>query len=152
MIEIPTKRAIVNACLEHVESRILEINKAIDDAHYSLVEETKSSAGDKYETSREMIQQDLNRYQSQLNHANMDKNVLLQIETESNHEEVLLGSIITTDSVTYFLSISIGAITVSGVSVFVISPASPIGQVLRRKKINDTFDFNKKKNTILQIR
>ncbi|MBE8720597.1 GreA/GreB family elongation factor [Sphingobacterium pedocola] len=151
-MEIPTKREIVNVCFEHVQSRIQEIDRAIDDAQYALTEETKSSAGDKYETSREMIQQDFNRYQSQLNIANTDKNVLLQINSEIDHEEALLGSVITTNNGVYFLSISIGAITVSGMSIFVVSPASPIGQTLWGKKTNDTFEFNQKKNTILHVR
>lgn len=151
-MEIPTKREILNVCFKYVLSRIQEIDKAIDDAQYALTEETKSSAGDKYETSREMIQQDFNRYQSQLNNANTDKNVLLQINSEIDHEEVLLGSVITTNNGIYFLSISIGAITVSGTSIFVVSPASPIGQILWGKKTNDTFEFNQKKNTILHVR
>jgi transcription elongation GreA/GreB family factor len=151
-MEIPTKRKIVDACFEHVQSRIQEINKAIDDAQYALTEETKSSAGDKYETSREMIQQDLNRYQSQLKNANADKNVLLQIDPDFHHEEILLGSVITTDNAIYFLSISIGAVTVSGAPIFVVSPASPIGQILLGKKVNDTFEFNQKKNIILHVR
>ncbi|TJZ63503.1 3-oxoacyl-ACP synthase [Sphingobacterium olei] len=151
-MEIPNKRKIVDACFEHVQSRIQEINKAIDDAQYALTEETKSSAGDKYETSREMIQQDLNRYQSQLKNANADKNVLLQMDPDFHHEVVLLGSVVTTDNAIYFLSISIGAVTVSGASIFVVSPASPIGQILLEKKVNDTFEFNQKKNIILHVR
>ena len=49
-----------------IQNRITEIKSEIEDANDSKKNESKSSAGDKYETSREMIQQTLNNLEGQL--------------------------------------------------------------------------------------
>ena len=43
--------------MQNIDKRIADIQADIDATHESMRSETKSSAGDKYETSREMMQQ-----------------------------------------------------------------------------------------------
>ena len=62
-----------------------------------------------------------------------------------------LGSVIETNSVIYYLSISAGQITVGNKIYFAISVSSPIGKLLLGKKMNDTFSFNGKAYQIQQI-
>jgi len=108
--------------------------KAIASADQSLQDETKSSAGDKYETSREMIQQDLNRYQQQLAVAQQDRAALEKLDlTPAKH--VSTGGLVKTDTAVYFVASSVGLVKLEGVSVFVISPKSPIGQLLLGKSV-----------------
>ena len=57
-------------CISYVQNRMEAAVQAIDDAQQAANEETKSSAGDKYETGREMMQQEADRSQVQLNEAN----------------------------------------------------------------------------------
>ena len=52
---------------------------AINEAQKASNDDTKSSAGDKYETGREMAQQETNRNLAQLNEANKLKVALNQI-------------------------------------------------------------------------
>ena len=65
-MDIGTKKELLNYCLKQIEGRLEETAFAIEQAQEAIESETKSSAGDKYETSREMIQQDLSRYHTQL--------------------------------------------------------------------------------------
>lgn len=146
-----TKKEILDYCLNSVLKRIEEVELALADADSSLADDTKSSAGDKYETSREMIQQDINRYQSQLAVANKDLDILNKIDHIQTFDHIGLGSLIQTDLGIYFISISIGLIKIGQDNIFVISPISPIGSVLMGKKVGDIISFNNKEQKIVNI-
>ncbi len=53
-----------------VQQRLDAVQQALLAAEQSTGEDTKSSAGDKYETGREMLQQEKNRGMAQLTEAN----------------------------------------------------------------------------------
>lgn len=146
-----TKKETLDYCLNSVLKRIEEVELALADADSSLADDTKSSAGDKYETSREMIQQDINRYQSQLAVANKDLDILNKIDHIQTFDHIGLGSLIQTDLGIYFISISIGLIKIGQDNIFVISPISPIGSVLMGKKVGDIISFNNKEQKIVNI-
>lgn len=146
-----TKEEIITCCFESVSKRIHEVEFAIKDADDALANDTKSSAGDKYETSREMVQQDINRYQKQLVLANSDLEVLQKIEGLKSLPRIGLGSLVRTDIGLYFISISIGLLKIDQYSIFVISPLSPIGQILMGKATGDTITFNTKTQKVLDI-
>lgn len=146
------KEQILELCFKSVNERIAQIEIAINDANISITEDTKSSAGDKYETSREMIQQDLNRYQQQLLVANQDLAVLNKIkENPSDSPIIAVGSLITTDLGIYYLSISLGAIKVEKNTIFVLSANSPMGKVLLGKKAGECIQFNGKEQKIVNV-
>lgn len=146
-----TKKETLDYCLNSVLKRIEEVELALADADSSLADDTKSSAGDKYETSREMIQQDINRYQSQLAVAIKDLDILNKIDHIQTFDHIGLGSLIQTDLGIYFISISIGLIKIGQDNIFVISPISPIGSVLIGKKVGDIISFNNKEQKIVNI-
>lgn len=147
------KNKILEVAITRTNDRITMIESALETARDSSNDDTKSSAGDKYETSREMIQQDINRYQGQLQEAHKD---LLQLTnilsvTDDTHNLIKLGSLVKTNTGLYFIATSIGALKIGDTNVFVISSASPIGQLLLGKKIGDSFVFNKLNQSILEI-
>lgn len=151
-MEIINKKQVLDICFTSVNERIAQIEIAINDANISITDDTKSSAGDKYETSREMIQQDLNRYQQQLLVANQDLAVLNHIMNSPLNPSVIgVGSLITTDVAVYYLSISLGAIKVEDKTIFVLSANSPIGNVLLGKRVGESIQFNGKEQKILGI-
>ena len=147
------KSEILTACLNILNQKIEQVKVAIEDSNLSLKEDTKSSAGDKYETSREMIQQDLNRYEQQLRVLNIDMETLNRIQSQQAIPSTVaaLGSIIQTNQATYFLAISIGLITVDNLKIFSISTASPIGKILVGKSVGQRFEFNGIQHQIIAI-
>lgn len=140
-MNITIKRQVVDHCIKQVEGRLNEITAAIQQARDSLGNETKSSAGDKYETSREMIQQDLSRYDQQLVEAKKDWVLLREINIASK-KKVEVGAAVVTDQATYFLAVSLGKQTIGTQDVIVISSLSPIGKLLLGKVEDETFSFN----------
>ncbi len=149
-MDIGIKKELLSYCLRQIEGRLEETTFAIQQAQEAIESETKSSAGDKYETSREMIQQDLNRYHTQLLQSKKDWVVLQKMETEIK-EKVEIGAIVVTDKVTYFMAVSLGQQRVEGMSFMVISPSSPIGKLLLGREVGDQIVFNGTKQSITAV-
>ncbi|MCT1526374.1 hypothetical protein [Sphingobacterium hotanense] len=145
------KKEIVELCLEKTQTRVDEIQVAIDAANDAIINDTKSSMGDKYETSREMAQQELSRLQSQLNQANRDLDILINLP-ESSNAIVGMGSLVMTDQFNYLIATSIGPLKVGAETVMVVSKQSPIGEALFGKKNNDEVNFNGKAFKIQELR
>jgi len=145
------KEKLKDYCITHTEQRIQEIVLGMDQAQESLVSDTKSSAGDKYETSREMIQQDLTRYQGQLLQAKNDLNALQQLSLKQEVPHIVVGSLIITDRARYFIAISLGRVSIDGTDFMVISVSSPIGQLFKGKVVGDSINFNGAAQQILSI-
>ena len=149
-MDIGIKKELLSYCLRQIEGRLEETAFAIQQAQEAIESETKSSAGDKYETSREMIQQDLNRYHTQLLQSKKDWVVLQKMETEIK-EKVEIGAIVVTDKVTYFMAVSLGQQRVEGMNFMVISPSSPIGKLLLGREVGDQIVFNGTKQSITAV-
>lgn len=145
------KLVLLNQCIAEVKQKILEVFKGINQAQESLESDTKSSAGDKYETAREMIQQDLNRYHEQLDKTQRDLNILQRLDINFTNSNVQLGSLVITDLAFYFIAVSLGRTVSEGESIMVISPSSPIGRLLIGKSVGEQIYFNGKEQMILDI-
>ncbi len=122
--------------------------KTIDESHET---ETKSSAGDKFETGRTMMQRERQNSEVQLRRALDLKNDLFKVKLGRKFEEVDFGSMVITNKGTYFMAIGLGKLEVEGKPYFCISFASPIGQLLKDKKVGETIEFRGNKIKIKEI-
>lgn len=138
------KEELFNQCMQYVVDCINTAELAIQDARESANDDTKSSAGDKFETGREMMQQEIDRNRKQLEEAKKMKIALEQIENYQASQIVHSGSLVITNIGKFYISISRGQIQVDGDNYFAISGISPIGLKLMRQKVGYTFDFNGK--------
>lgn len=145
------KAELNSYCIQLVKNRIETLNKLLFDARESANTDTKSSMGDKYETSRAMLQIEQENITKQLAEANNILSNLISLPDNSSYSTVCNGSLITTNTSVFYLSTGLGKIDFKGKELMVISPKSPIGQKLMGLKTNDTIDFNKTKYTILNI-
>ncbi|WP_297087865.1 GreA/GreB family elongation factor [uncultured Draconibacterium sp.] len=134
-----------------IDERIERAQLAIASAKESRDGETKSSVGDKYETGRTLMQQEVEKNRVQLNQAERLKTELGNINLRKKHSCVEFGSLVNCKQNTYFISAALGQIEVDGRTCFCISLASPVGQALRHKKVGDTVNFRGKSITILTI-
>ncbi len=130
--------------MDYVQKRMAAAQQGIDEAQQAAKDDTKSSAGDKYETGREMAQQETNRNMAQLTEANKLKIALNLITTSGTTNQVENGNVVLTNNGNFYLAISAGALTVNGDSYFAISPASPIGLKMKGLQVNDEFNLNGK--------
>jgi len=144
------KENALRFCTKYVEDRLKRIKKNIEAIQEALSSETKSSAGDKHETGRAMLQLEREKLGAQLAEAEKMKQSLAKVTLQKKLETIGLGSLVKTSKANYFLAISAGELKYDGLSVFCISVATPIGQLLLGKKIGNRVFFNKEQIEILE--
>jgi predicted transcriptional regulator len=131
-------------CVAYVQTRMQAAEQAIAGAQQSANNDTKSSAGDKYETGREMAQQETNRNLGQLNEANKLMVALNRISTKNTPAKAEPGSLVLTNNGNFYISISAGNLLLNGQNYFAVSPVSPIGLKLTGRLSGDEFILNGK--------
>ena len=145
------KKELHQLCIDYVRGRMDTATQAINTAQQAANEETKSSAGDKYETGRAMAQQETDRNQAQLNEANKLMVALNHINVGVVSKTALPGSLVITNNGKFYIAISAGALILNGDAYFAISPASPIGLILSGRKAGDEFSLNGKQYRVENI-
>lgn len=143
------KSLILKKLQEIISNKALDLENLIEETRTSN-NETKSSMGDKYETGREMLQQEINNLQLQLNEVLKQRNFLKTIQTKDS-TIAEKGAIVETDTTHFYISISLRELKWKGVNFICISPESPIAKALLGKKKNETFTFNNKTQKIKNI-
>lgn len=138
-------------CCNYVAQRIANAEEALASVKEAGNDETKSTSGDKHETGRAMMQGEAERYQVQLQKARELEAELQRINPEQQSSTAEYGSLVQTAAGSFYLAIGIGKVTVEGGDYFVLSPASPLGVVLKGKKAGDTFLFQQKQVLITAI-
>ncbi|SEL40039.1 hypothetical protein [Parapedobacter koreensis] len=145
------KTSLLAACQQYVDQRIANAQQAIESASDAATDDTKSSAGDKFETTREMMQQEIDRHQQLLLDAQRMEQVLATLDIQPQAGPAKLGSLIETSRGTFFLAISAGRLEVDGSTYMVVSTASPIGQRLAGLEAGSRFTFNNMEYVIKQV-
>ena len=145
------KQELHKQCEAFVNKRLQTVEEIISSNQKALQSETKSSAGDKHETGRAMLQLEMEKAGQQLAGIHQMKTTLAKIEVSKTSENAHLGSIIFTDKANYFLSISTGQLVVENEKYFAISVSSPIGKLLLGKQKGEELSFNGNKMIINRI-
>ncbi len=148
---ISLKRKLYNTCIEFVNKREQTVTTIISSNQKALTSETKSSAGDKHETGRAMLQLEMEKASQQLEGIYTMKTILTKVNLDDNSEFIKLGSLIITNQANYFLAISVGEIIIDIKQYYAISPSSPIGKLLLGKKAGNTFTFRGKSIVIDKV-
>lgn len=135
--------------LKQKEALLAEERKNIIE---SILEEEKNSAGDKYETSRETMTQDLNSLEKQIKQSNLDLEELYRLQTiKDTPPTVQEGALVQLGTEWFLLAVSVGQVKVGDKSVFLLSKNSPLGELLVGKKKGEAIQFRGKPQTISEI-
>ena len=145
------KVQLINRLTQAIEEKIHYLHEAINAAKESRDNETKSSAGDKYETGRAMVQMEIEKNLAQLSKTETFLTTLSKIDCSIISTKVEFGSLVITSQGTYFFALPIGKIEVEGSSVFCLSLASPIGQALAGRSVGQSIVFQGRTMKILEI-
>ena len=137
-----TKHQLHLHCQQYVADRINSIQNVLDELQQSLQNETKSSVGDKYETSRAMVQAEQSRAKKQLAEAQKLKADLSTIDPHRHSSNVQIGSLVQTDKAIYYLAIPAGKLLLNNLTYYLISPKAPIALAMLGKLKGEEFSFN----------
>ena len=128
--------------IKSLENLILETRTSNND--------TKSSMGDKYETGREMLQQEINNLQRQLSEA-LSQQSLIQKLTSGPSSKIQNGALVETDKGLFYISASVGEIIFENQKIMTVSTESPLIKAMLGKKAGNTFSLNNLIQTIENI-
>ncbi len=145
------KENLYQQCVGYVNKRLQTVEEIIASNQKALQTETKSSAGDKHETGRAMLQLEMEKAGQQLQGITRMKEILARIDISKKSNIAHLGSVVETDKASYFLSISSGQLKVGDKKYFSVSISSPIGRLLLGKKQGEIIVFNSTKQKIKEI-
>ncbi|MCG9971468.1 transcription elongation factor [Christiangramia crocea] len=133
---------LIKACRNFLQQKTDVVLKAMDGLKEDLENESKSSAGDKYETGREMINIEWNKLSNQLNEYEKLGKVLNRVEDHKYNGRIVLGSMVNTDIASYFISIPAGEILTGNKKFYAVGIQAPVSQKLLGKEAGENFEIN----------
>ena len=145
------KAALITYLKELLDERMQVAGAAMDAAQESANDQSKSSMGDKYETSRSMGQLDRNMHARQYEQIRQERTVLERITDADVSPRGAVGSLMKTTAGWFFISVSLGAVKFEDETVIAVSSSSPVGISLLGKEKNGKFNFLNKEQKILEV-
>lgn len=141
MTNTSLKERLFLHCEDLIAEKVQSLKVALSQITESANNETKSSAGDKHETARAMMQLEQEKLSRQINDA-------LQVQAElsslpkNTSTSVMKGSLIYTNRGQIFIAVAIGKIEFEKNTVIVISDKSPLALKFMGLKQGASLDFN----------
>lgn len=145
------KQKIYDTCLQVVNDKIQNFQNTLNDLSEGAKNDSKSSAGDKHETARAMMQLEQEKISKQLDETLSQKAILQKMDVHVKSNHIQNGSLIKTNHGYLFLSIALGKIKTDKTDVIVLSAASPLGVKLLGKEVNSFVEINTAKYIIEDI-
>ena len=142
------KEQICHTVLQFLNQKIINIRKTILSTQKARNNEIKSSVGDKYETGRVMMQNELEKQALLLQQYQIQKANILKIQNMKSYDEIGFGSLVLTNQGNYLIAIGIGRVE----KFSVISILSPLGKAFRGLKSGDMFIFQNKEYKINSVK
>jgi len=143
------------AVLEKVHAELMRktelLTKQIAEVRESLLNDSKSSAGDKHETSRAMVQLELEKLGKQLQESERNIAVFKRIRELPPKPTIQSGSLIKTENYFIFIGVGIGIIHNDGRRILAISVNVPLSNLLIGKRQGETIIWNGEQIIIDQI-
>ena len=148
------KTELIKLINQKLSEKIENFEKLIAETRASS-NDTKSSMGDKYETGREMLQQEINNLQVQLNEVLKQQDFLKtsfdKLRMTKKFDKAEKGAIVKTEKGLFFISVSLGEVTFENQKIICISPESPLAKAMNGKQKDEGFSLNNINQKILII-
>lgn len=135
------KLTVKQACLTQLKSRISELEKALKETQGSANDDTKSTAGDKHETSRAMAQIEVERLGQQLQQQLQQLNLLQSIPTQTM-TRVEPGALVATDKGWFYFGIAQGQVKIEQTSIMTLGMSAPLSQEMLHKTTGEEASIN----------
>jgi len=136
------KHALLAHLITMLDQRVHALKAELATTLEARNSDTKSSAGDKHEVGRAMVQQELDQLDGRLAVTQSMQKELERVDMDQQHDRVGFGSLVVTDNGVFFIAIAFGSVEVGGGKCYAISLASPMGQALLGKRIGEVAVLN----------
>jgi hypothetical protein len=151
MPPLELKAALLALCADYVAQRLATVQGAMAAAQAAANEEGKSSAGDKYETGRAMMQLERDLHAKQLAEALKLQQELALLDTGKLYPTAQPGCVVVTEHQRFFLGLGAGRLALGPDDYLAVSLASPIGGRLRGLRPGDVLEFNQRRSLVREV-
>jgi hypothetical protein len=145
------KSRLKTLCYSIIKQRITAVKSAIEEAQQAANFEEKSSAGDKYETSRAMGHLEKDMHSRQLAAHLKELAELDLVNTGKVYAVPAAGAFVRCSRVSFFIASGSGRQVLDGDSIVFLSPYAPLAKTLYLKKKGDRFVFNGVEEVIEEV-
>lgn len=149
--KIAFKSLVKNECIKLINQRITNAKSAVSQAQDAANSSDKSTAGDKYETSRAMGQIDRDMNSKQLLEASQELSFLEKIDVSALADSIKIGSVFEMSDILFFVAIGLGPIKIDDKRVMVVSSKSPFYENIKTMKAGNVFEFMDKMDQIKMV-
>ncbi len=140
-LTVDIKLKLHAACLEYVTARLALEQRGLAEAFETGNADTKSSAGDKYETGRAMAHLDQEKFARMIAETSELRERLMKIDPKRVCDTVVPGAAVITNRGAFYCAISADDIEIDDEEFCTISLASPLGQALSGKGAGESVQF-----------
>ena len=149
--DLALKLSIHQHCIILIEEKINTIQKEYRLYQDSAANETKSSAGDKHDTGKAMMQMEQEKLGIQFKELVNSKKILGSINPSIRYKKIQFGSFIKTESSWFYISISLGKISIESKEIFILSSQTPLAKLMLNKAAGDSFSFNGNHYKVVEV-
>ncbi len=145
------KKELYRLACQIISEKLKFNQETLQELKESAGNETKSSAGDKHETGRAMFHLEQEKMAQQLETNQSIQAVLTKIDPEIFHSSIVLGSLVITDKVRFFVSVALGKIHLGGYDYYLVSLTSPLVKSFIGRQNGDVVAFNEQNYKIEEV-
>jgi transcription elongation GreA/GreB family factor len=136
------KAEVIEILKSKISHKLTELKNDLKNLQEAAEADTKSSAGDKHETARAMVQIEQEKIASQLKATNEQLVFINSFNPQSFNTIITKGSLVITDKQNLFIGLGLGKLVCSAKEVIDVSINSPISQLLMGKACGDKIIIN----------
>jgi len=145
------RTAIFSEIIEHIQALKSGVSSEIEALRASFENDTKSSAGDKYETSREMTQQEIAKLELSLRQKQEQLTLLEHHKNLTDTNRIQSGSILSTNAGIFVLGISFGRLELKNYTVFGLGKEAPLSLLFLRSTAGSEVFLNGRTYLISEV-
>lgn len=136
------KEQIIAQYVQRIQDKI----DAFQDMIAALTEDSKNdskgSAGDKHETALSMMHIEQEKLNYKLKEYLSENQIFSKLDFSKKSSKVVMGSLVQANENYFLVAIALPKIMVQGVTVFGISPESPLAKQLMGQEVGHSFKIN----------
>ena len=136
------KKKVIKIISNSLNEKIKILEKELKQINYEKNNQTKSSAGDKYETSRSSMQIEYDKLNSNLQNLKINLNKINLIDSYKKYKKVAYGALVKTKSSYYLISVGLGKFIIEGKNDDISAPGQCLAALEILKKIPDNLKFS----------
>jgi hypothetical protein len=139
------KQQVHQYCQHLLQQRLQYQQQVLADLKETGANETKSTAGDKHETALAMVQIEQANMRGQL------QQTLHEIALFEKIQPLAVALFVKTNKGHFYISVGLGKAVIDGITIFVISPNSPLGLQLMGAKLYQSCTINNQMHMVEAI-